>query len=147
MWRVNASRGRLVLSGVGATIFSTFGCPACWSALAGLLSSAGLGFLLRGPYLIGFTIVPLTIALAALGYKAQSRHGYVPLLLGVVAAVVIGYGKLVSGSLVEMVAGMGLLIAISIWNAWRKRNDIPACPRCRLVQLTALKGDSLRSIE
>lgn len=147
LWRVNASRLKLVLSGVGASIFSTFGCPACWSALAGILSSAGLGFLLRGPSLIGFTVVPLAIALAALGYRARSRHGYGPLSLGVLAAAVIGYGKFVSGSLVEMVAGMGLLIAMSIWNAWPKRDGTPSCPRCTLVQLPALKSESIQGSE
>src|SRR2546421_6202521 len=86
-------QGLLALPGVGVSLLPKLACPLCWPAYAGLLSSVGLGFLLSAAYLLPLTAGFLVIALGAMAFKANSRHGYVPFLLGIVAAAAVLLGK------------------------------------------------------
>jgi hypothetical protein len=79
-------QGLLALPGVGVSLLPKLACPLCWPAYAGLLSSVGLGFLISAAYLLPLTAGFLVIALGAMAFKAKSRHGYGPFLLGLIAA-------------------------------------------------------------
>ena len=74
----------------GATLLPALGCPLCWPAYAGLLSSVGLGFVDYTPYVTPGLIGLLTLSIAGLAYQARRRrHGLKPLALGLVAATLI----------------------------------------------------------
>jgi hypothetical protein len=104
-------------------------CPLCWPAYAGLLSSVGLGFLISAAYLLPFTAAFLALALAAMAFRASSRHGYGPFLLGVVATVGVLLGKFRWESKATMYGAVGLLVIASLWNTWPHR-AIPKAASC-----------------
>jgi hypothetical protein len=83
-----------------------------------LLSSLGLGFLISAAYLLPLTIVFLTLALAALAFRAKSRRGLGPFLVGSIAAVSVLFGKFVWESNVTIYIAVGMLVVASVWNAW-----------------------------
>lgn len=121
------------MSGVGAAFLPAVFCPACWPVYAGLLSTLGLGFLLKTTYLFPVTALFLMVATASLGFRARARRGYGPFVLGLGASAVILTGKFVLASGIAMYAGIGLLIIASIWNAWPRRAagvDSSTCPAC-----------------
>src|SRR5260370_7612829 len=91
MWK----QGLLALPSVGVSLLPKLACPACWPAYAGLLTSLGLGFLISVVYLLPLTTAFLVLALGALAFRAKQRHGYGPLLLGIVAACGVLLGKFV----------------------------------------------------
>src|SRR5437764_7965667 len=82
-------QGVLALPGVAVSLLPKLACPLCWPAYAGLLSSVGLGFLVSAAYLLPLTAGFLVIALGAMAFKANSRHGYVPFLHGLLAATAV----------------------------------------------------------
>lgn len=119
------------LPGVVAALLPNAACPACWPAYAGLLSSVGLGTFLNGPYLMAIVVGCLGLSLSALAYKARSRRGYGPLILGGVATVVIVASRVIDAPTVVQWIGAGFLIAASIWNAWpTRKNDPTNCDVC-----------------
>jgi hypothetical protein len=113
------------LPGIALALVPKFTCPACWPAYASALTSLGLGFLLRGRWLLPLTAVFLAIAVAALGARARRRQGFGPFLVGLVASAVVLGGKFGLGIDAATYAGIPLLIAASIWNAWRRPEGRP----------------------
>jgi len=121
------------LPGIGSALLPKLACPACWPAYAGLLSSAGLGFLVDAKWLLASTAAFLLVAMAALAFGARRRRGFGPLALGLLAAVAVLLGKFAFDSDVATYAGIGLLVLASLWNAWPRslaRGDAraPATP-------------------
>lgn len=113
-WR----RNLLMLPGLGVSLLPKLACPACWPAYAALLTSLGLGFLLHSAYLLPLTLALLGIAVAALAYRASTRNGYGPSLLGSTAALVVLLGKFSWESGVATYGGLAALFAASVWNSW-----------------------------
>lgn len=128
-----------VLPGVGAALLPSITCPACWPAYAGVLSSLGLGAILSGPYYFAVLAVLLGVSVFALGYRAQSRRGYIPFLCGGLATALVLGNKWWSGPAFLNYGGAMLLIVSSVWNNWPKRQPKPggseqpgdACGCCR----------------
>ena len=85
----------LAIPSVGFSMLPKLACPVCWPAYAGVLTSVGLGFLISAAYLLPLTIAFLVLALGAMVFRARERHGYRPLLLGLVAASGVLVGKFV----------------------------------------------------
>jgi mercuric ion transport protein len=106
---------------VGTALLPALGCPACWPAYAGLLSSLGLGFLADTRWLLAVTGAALLVSLGALAFRSSGRHGSGPFLVGLVAALVILVGKFLAGSNSLLYGGVVGLTAASVWNAWPKR--------------------------
>jgi mercuric ion transport protein len=125
-WEINLA----MLPGIGAAFLPKVVCPACWPAYAGFLTSIGLGFLLDTIYLLPLTVAFLAIAIGALAYRASRRRGYLPLLVGIAAAVIVAVGKFTFESDPATYAGLATLIAASIWNTWPRRREQLACPAC-----------------
>ena len=126
-------QGLLALPGVGASLLPKVACPLCWPAYAGLLSSVGLGFLISAAYLLPLTAVLLILALAAMAFRANSRHGYGPFLIGLVAAASVLLGKFAWESNPTRYSAVGLLVIASIWNAWPRHTtsgSAAICPCC-----------------
>jgi len=113
--------GLLALPSVGASMLPKFACPACWPAYAGLLSSAGLGFLISTVYLLPLTAASLLLAVAALAFRANKRRGYGPFAVGLLAGSAVLLGKFASESKLTMYSALGLLVIASLWNAWPLR--------------------------
>src|SRR5258708_13770235 len=111
-------QGLLALPGVGVSLLPKLACPLCWPAYAGLLSSVGLGFLVSAAYLLPLTSGFLVIALGAMAFKANSRLGYGPFLLGLLAATAVLLAKFRWESSPTMYGVVGLLVIASLWNAW-----------------------------
>ncbi len=135
MWK----RTLTVLPSVGVSLLPKLACPMCWPAYAGLLSSLGLGFLISTTYLLPVTTAFLLIAVAALGFRAKTRRGYGPMLLGVAAAAAVLFGKFFLESDAAMYGGVALLVAASLWNSWPRRTASfsPGMPAGGFVQLSA----------
>jgi len=125
-WKLNLA----MLPSIGAAFLPKVACPACWPAYAGFLSSVGLGFLLDTTYLLPLSAAFLVIAVGALAYRAKRRRGYMPFMLGVVAAAVVLIGKFRFESDPAMYAGLAILIGASLWNTWPGRQPAAACPAC-----------------
>lgn len=124
-WKSSAA----ALPGIAFSFLPKLVCPACWPAYAGLLSSLGLGFLLKRDYLLPLTAAFLTIAVAALGFRARTRRGYGPFALGLAAAIAVLAGKFALGSNPAMYGGIAALVGASAWNAWPLRTS-DRCPSC-----------------
>ena len=63
---------------VGVALLPRLTCPCTLPAYAGLLSSMGLGFLLKTAILLPLMVVSLVVAVAALGFRAGRRRGSAP---------------------------------------------------------------------
>jgi hypothetical protein len=111
----------LTVPGLGVSLLPKLACPLCWPAYAGLLSSAGLGFLISTKYLLPVTAAFLVIAVGALAFRAKSRHGYGPFILGALTAVGVLMGKFYWESSPTIYAAVAVLIVASVWNAWPHR--------------------------
>ncbi len=109
------------MPGIGVSLLPKLACPLCWPAYAGLLSSVGLGFLISARYLLPVTAAFLALTLAVLVFRARSRHGYGPFLVGLVAVVVVIVGKFEWESNLSLYGAVGLLVVASVWNAWPQR--------------------------
>ena len=121
-------QGLLSLPGIGLSALPKLACPVCWPAYAGLLSSLGLGFLLSTAYLLPLTAVFLTLALAALAFRAKSRRGSGPFLIGLIAAIGILLSKFVWESNVTIYGSVGMLAVASVWNAWPRGERLAQPP-------------------
>lgn len=115
---------------VGIALMPKLVCPACWPAYAGLLSALGLGFINYSPFLLPLTAMFLVLVLATLGWRARTRHGYAPLTLGIIAALIMLVGKFQFDSDIVTYAGIALLVGASLWNSWPRRNPAVPCPAC-----------------
>lgn len=119
------------LPGIGASLLPVGVCPACWPAYAGMLSALGLGFLLEGRYLLPFIGALFTLALLALGWRAPSRRGYRPLLLGSIGSALALVGKFAWASDSLLYLGIAVLFGASLWNSWpRSAATGGSCAAC-----------------
>jgi mercuric ion transport protein len=119
-----------VVPGTLAAFLPALSCPACWPAYAGLLSSLGIGFLWKGPYLLPITVVLLGIALVALAHGARQRRGYGPLALGTIGSITVLLAKFFLERPWSANVAAGLILAACVWNAWPKKMARRSCPAC-----------------
>jgi len=113
-------------------------CPACWPLYAGLMSSMGLGFLLKTTWLLPLTMITLVFVVASLAFRASIRRGYGPFILGLLGSGALLVGQFAFTSNVVMSewgidGGAVLLVAASVWNGWprkRKGMETVECPSC-----------------
>lgn len=116
--RFGWSRIFVAIPGLGASLLPVGVCPGCWPAYAGVLSSLGLGSLLYAAYLLPVTVGFLLISLGLLAYRANSRRGYGPLVLGSLAAVGMLVGKFAVSSDVMFFGSASVFVGAALWNAW-----------------------------
>lgn len=120
-----------VLPVLGAALLPKLTCPACWPAYTALLAAMGFEFVNYTPYLLPLTILFVIITLILLAYRASSRRGYKPFILGTMASVILIVGKFSFDLDWVMYGGLALLISVSIWNSWpTKRNEKMICSPC-----------------
>jgi hypothetical protein len=111
----------LTAPGIGVALLPKLICPVCWPAYAGVVSSAGLGFLIGTTYLLPVTAALLAVSAGALGFRARQRRGYGPLWIGMLAALLVLAGKFQLESVATIYAGIVLLVVASGWNIWPRR--------------------------
>jgi|SRR5579863_2597459 len=121
--------GVLAVPAALASMLPVLGCPLCWPAYAGLLSSLGVGFLVSERYLLPLTIGLLAVALAGLGVQASQRS-FAPVILGVAASGLIMLGKFEIGSAATTYAGVVLLVAASGLSLFHDRQRSTVCVDC-----------------
>lgn len=115
-----------LIPGVVAVVLPT--CPFCWPLYAGALSALGFGYLVNEPSMLLLAGVLLLLTLTSLGYKAEVRHGYGPLLIGALGAIAVLLSKFVLMSSGVLYAGFALILGASLWNVRpRKARE---CRRC-----------------
>lgn len=126
---MNASwkQGVTAIPGIGVSLLPKLACPLCWPAYAGMLSAVGLEFLISTKYLLPITAVFLVLAVGALAFRANRRHGYWPFILGLIAATGVLVGKFWLSSNSAMYAAVGMLVIASMWNAWPRRMVVSDC--------------------
>lgn len=132
------TQGLLALPSVGVSMLPKLACPACWPAYAGLLTSAGLGFLISAAYLLPITAAFLVLTLGALLFRARERRGYGPFLLGILAAGGVLLGKFAWDSNPVMYGAVGLLVIASLWNMWPRRSlqiGVATGPNCNTQEI------------
>lgn len=90
--------------------------------------------------LLPLMLLSLTVAVAALGFRA-GRRGFGPFAVGVAAAAVLVIGKffmepntVISNTVIY--GGIASLVGASVWNSWpTRRAGIPSAPTGTLLQL------------
>ena len=102
-------------------VLPSFSCPACIAAYAGLLSSAGLGFVLYEPVLQPMISVVLLTNLAALVWTARSHRSLGPLIIAAAGTLGVAGGRLFADVPLALYAGAGALFVAAAWNLWLKR--------------------------
>jgi mercuric ion transport protein len=125
-----SKQGLLAMPGVGVALLPKLFCPLCWPLYAGIVSSVGLGFLVGTVYLLPITSAFLVLTLGVLGFRANQRRGYVPLLVGAVGSAAVVIGKFYLESNPIMFGGVGFLVVASVWNAWPRREKTAVCRSC-----------------
>ena len=80
--------------------------------------------------LLSLTAAFLALALGALAFRASKRHGYMPFLIGLLAAAGVLLGKFVRESGPMMYGGLGLLVLASLWNSWPRHDAVAENQKC-----------------
>ncbi len=127
-----------VIPGFIAAVLPNATCPACWPVYAGVLSSLGLGFLMQGNYFFLVVGTLLAVSLFSLFYKASSRRGYTPFVIGSVASLGVIVGRLANWPETTFYLFAALLVLASVWNNWPQRKPADGaspqanspCPNC-----------------
>ena len=70
----------------------------------------------------------LLLTLLPLADRVRERHGYGPLLVGVLGSGAVLLGKFLLGSDATLYAGLAALLAAHVWNI--RRRDGKNCSRC-----------------
>jgi hypothetical protein len=112
--------------GVGAALLAKASCPLCYPAIAGFLTSIGLGFLFKGTYFYILMSAFFLISIIGIGYKAKERRGYKPFILGITSSIVAILGHYFENKIIFYL-GIGLLVAASIWNLIPKKEKCNNC--------------------
>ena len=74
-------------------------------------------------YVLPLTVLCLIVALACLGFRARSRQGYGPLIIGTAASAMMIGGKFCFANDYVTFLGIALLIGASVWNSWPHRRE------------------------
>ncbi len=115
-------------------IFPSVFCPACYPAIAALLSALGLSFFASEAVIQPLTIIFLLLALLGLFYESTKIKKYGSLIMGSLGAVGIYAGHYWFPSLIVTYVSVGLLIGASIWNLVNKKKNIlkqGECSSCK----------------
>lgn len=76
---------------------------------------------MKAEYVFLLTVLSLVFAVGMLGYRANKRHGYGPLVIGLMAGILIITSKFYMRVDYLSSTGIFLLIAASVWNAWPRK--------------------------
>lgn len=112
-------------------LFPALFCPACYPALAGLLSAMGLEALATDAILKPMMAVFLAVAVLSLAWQTRRSRNPWPPAAGLAGAAGVYMTVFVFSSSAIKAASIALLMGASIWNAipsLRRRDQ--TCPTC-----------------
>ena len=95
-------------------------CPFCWAAYMSLFSSFGLGKLPYQPWMLPVLIGLLFLNIISL-YLSRKRHGFKPLIIGIIGAALVTMNRLYWMEDNIMIIGAILLVTASLWNSLPRR--------------------------
>lgn len=96
-------------------------CPACLGAYGALLSSLGVGFLLKERVLAPLIALALVAGVATVWWSGRTHGRRGPLLATIMGSAAIACGRLLWNVPALVYAGGLVLVAGSLWNLWLKR--------------------------
>ena len=123
-------------TGVLGSILGAMSCGACFPALASLGSALGLGFLSQYEGLFITTLIPLFagVALVANALGWLRHRNWLRSGLGMIGPIIVlASTQLFMGQPWNedlLYVGMALMVAVSLWDIFGRRNpscDAPAC--------------------
>ncbi len=136
--RLGTGKGRTWAAALAALpaavmgLFPALFCPACYPALAGLLSAVGLGALATDAILKPLMAVFLAVAVLSLAWQTRRTRNPWPLAAGLAGAAGVYLTVFVLSSYAIKAASIALLMGASIWNAipsLRRRDQ--TCSTCQ----------------
>lgn len=114
---------------IGVALLPKIACPVCWPAYAGLLSAAGLGFLIQGNNLFIISMVFLGLALGTFALRGKSKKNFTPFWLALVGMFLVIPGKFLWDNMIIFYAGMAFLTAAVIIDIWPLQK-LARCQEC-----------------
>lgn len=119
--RAHWLRSLAVLPGAALALLPAVSCPACFAAYIGVMSAAGLGFLVNERVLAPLILLFLAIGVAGVTWSTRSHRQPGPLVLTILGSVAVIIGRLIWRVPVVLYGGITLLVGASLWNLWIKR--------------------------
>jgi hypothetical protein len=93
-------------------------------------------------YLLPLTGLSLLLTVGALGLRANRRHGYSPLGMGVVAALALVCAKFILDSNITVYGAIAALVGASLWNSWPRRlKSVSIAPPETLCQIGSIEKE------
>lgn len=123
--------------GAALALLPSAHCPFCLGAYGALVSSLGVGFLLKERVLAPLIALSLVAGVAAVGWSMRSHHRPGPLVLTIAGSAAIACGRLIWTVPPLVYIGGAVLVGASVWNLWLKRpQPAPLVP----IRLTRTGG-------
>ncbi len=97
-------------------------CPLCLAAYGGVLSSLGLGFLVRETVLQPLIVVFLLVTIASIAWATKRHRRPAPLLLAVAGSLAILAGRLVWTAPLAVYGGAAGVVVAAIWNLFLRKS-------------------------
>lgn len=119
--RAHWLRSLALVPGAVLALLPAVSCPACFAAYIGVMSAAGLGFLVNERVLAPLILLFLTIGVVGVAWSTRSHRKPGPLLLTVLGSVAVVVGRILWSLPVVLYGGIALLVGASLWNLWEKR--------------------------
>lgn len=116
-------RALSALPGAVIAVLPSAHCPFCLGAYGALLSSVGLGVLIKenvlGPLIAAF----LFLGVVAVAWSTRSHRHPGPLTATIAGSVAIAAGRLHWTIPILVYLGGAIVLAASLWNLWLKRRQ------------------------
>jgi hypothetical protein len=116
--RQSAKRNLSSLSALGISLLPKIGCPICWGAHVGVVSSALFSYGVVSRHVVSLTAIALGINLLVTAREAVRCGQYRALALAIVACALILLGKSVLHAELPIYVGGSLLAGTSVWHNW-----------------------------
>jgi hypothetical protein len=125
--------------GAALAMLPSMTCPACIAAYAGVLSAAGLGFLLDNRVLAPLIAFALAAGVVSVAWTTRSHRRLGPLVATLAGAAAVLAGRLVWDVPWLVYAGAAALAGAALWNLWLKR---PAREPLLPIRLARKEGEA-----
>lgn len=116
-------RALSALPGAVIAVLPSAHCPFCLGAYGALVSSVGLGCLIKenvlGPLIAAF----LLLGVATVGWSTRSHRHPGPLIATIIGSLAIAVGRLHWTIPILVYVGGAIVLAASFWNLWLKRRQ------------------------
>lgn len=106
-------------------------CPICFLAYFGVFGVASTTASQYRAWILPLTVVSLALTVGALTFQSRGKHGRVPAVLGLMAAVLILVGKFVIENQAVAIVALAVLVTAVGWRVFNQRRaSSPNCLPC-----------------